>query len=144
MPSAEAPMLLIKISRKTSPRRSRFSIALKRNGIHVNRFFTKTCTQRTSNFRGRTRYSYKLRGITLVRGPIWRIQSLALIIPLNNQNNGRVSFLMLNLISHSVALLTREKSSLTPKKKFHIYALPCVVFYNCVRTYEGNTRRQTG
>ena len=58
----EAPFVVIKISKKTSQQRWRFSFALKRketkrNDIYVNRSFTKTSTQRASNFRGRTGYN---------------------------------------------------------------------------------------
>ena len=39
------------------------------------------------------------------------------------------SLLVFNLISHSLAALTHEISSLTPEEKFHIYAHPYIILY---------------
>ena len=52
-------------------------LCLKRN---INRSSTKTSRQHESNIRGRTMFKNNLRGITLVRGPIWRTHSLTLTI----------------------------------------------------------------
>ena len=35
--------------------------------------------------------------------------------------------LVINLISHSFATLTREIYSFTPEEKFHIYVRPCII-----------------
>ena len=52
--------------------------------MHVNKVFTKTSTQRAITFRGieelSTMFKNNLRGNILVRGPIWGIHSLTLII----------------------------------------------------------------
>ena len=53
----QAALLVVKISRKTSPQRWRFSFAFKQNDKKLSS--TKTFTQRASDFRGRTGYIVK-------------------------------------------------------------------------------------
>ena len=62
LPRAQAPLLVIKISKKKSLQRWRFSFVLKRNETKrndINRSSTKTSTQRASNIRARTGYNLK-------------------------------------------------------------------------------------
>ena len=115
IPRVEAPLLVIKISKTTSSQRWRFYFALKRNetkhkvilheNIHATReWYPKELGTMSKN---------NLRRITLVRGPIWGIYSLTLIISCLKRivfNNELNSTLHISLQKHCVDNFSYRKT----------------------------------
>ena len=74
-----SPLIVIKISKTTSPQRLRFSFTLKRNDINYPRKHSRNARVISVEELG-TMPKNNLRGITLDIGPILGIHSLTLII----------------------------------------------------------------